>query len=231
MGDMLGLHCPRILKFHLGSKPTSLLTLEQHWNSSTQQGFMMKFTSKRLFLATIVMASCGYAGVASAQTAAPAPAGAQPQMQDKMHRGDGPSMRERFLGSHQEHMAERMAKRQAELKAKLKITPAQEGAWTTFTAAMKPPANMAGGMGMMHHDPKMKAEMDKLTTPERIDKMQAMRAERMKTMSAEMDKRGAATKAFYVVLSSEQKAVFDAVAMHAGEHGGKGDHGRMGHHN
>ena len=192
----------------------------------------MKLTSKRLFLATIVMASCGYAAVASAQTAAPAPAGAQPQMQDKMHRGDGASLRERFLGNHQE----RMAKRQAELKAKLKITPAQEGAWTTFTTAMQPPANMAGGIGM-RHDPKVQAEMDKLSTPERIDKMQAMRAERMKTMNAEMDKRGAATKAFYAVLSSEQKAVFDALAPRGGmggehggrgEHGGKGEHGRMG---
>jgi hypothetical protein len=193
---------------------------------------MMKLSSKRLFLATIVMASCGYAAVASAQTAAPAPAGAQPQMQDKMHRGDGPSLRERFMGNHQE----RMAKRQAELKAKLKITPAQEGAWTTFTAAMQPPANMAGGMMGMHHDPKVKAEMDKLTTPERIDKMQAMRAERMKTMGAEMDKRGAATKAFYAVLSSEQKAVFDAVSMHGGhgmgggDHGGRGEHGGKGDH-
>jgi len=190
---------------------------------------MMKLSSKRLFLATIVMASCGYAAVASAQTATPAPAGAQPQMQDKMHRGDHSSMRERMFGNHQE----RMAKRQAELKAKLKITPAQEGAWTTFTAAMQPPANLAGGMGM-HHDPKVKAEMDKLTTPERIDKMQAMRAERMKTMSAEMDKRGAATKAFYAVLSSEQKAVFDAITPFAGRHGGGhgmgmgGEHGERG---
>lgn len=192
----------------------------------------MKLSSKRLFLATIVMASCGYAAVASAQTAAPAPAGAPSQMQDKMQRGDGASLRERLLGNHQE----RMSKRQAELKAKLKITPAQEGAWTTFTAAMQPPANMAGGMMSMHHDPKVKAEMDKLTTPERIDKMQAMRAERMKTMNAEMDKRGTATKAFYAALSSEQKAVFDALAPRGGvggehggrgEHVGKGDHGRM----
>jgi periplasmic protein CpxP/Spy len=192
----------------------------------------MKLSNKRLFLATIVMASCGFAAVASAQTATPAPAGAQPQMHDKMQRGDPSSMRERMFGNHQE----RMAKRQAELKAKLKITPAQEGAWTTFAAAMQPPANMAGGMMGMRHDPKIKADMDKLTTPERIDKMQAMRAERMKTMSAEMDKRGAATKAFYAVLSSEQKAVFDATAMRGGrhgmggEHGGRGEHGRMGHH-
>lgn len=195
----------------------------------------MKLSSKRLFLATIVMATFGYAAVASAQTATPAPAGAQPQMQDKMHRGDHSSMRERMFGNHQERRAERIAKRQAELKAKLKITPAQEGAWTTFTAAMQPPAAMGGMMGM-RHDPKLKAEMDKLTTPERIDKMQAMRAERMKTMGAEMEKRGAATKAFYAVLSSEQKAVFDAVAMHGGKHGGGhgmgmgGEHGGRGEH-
>ena len=193
----------------------------------------MKLSSKHLLLTTL-MATCGFA--AFAQTATPAPAGAQTQMQDKMHRGDHSSMRERMFGNHQE----RVAKRQAELKAKLKITPAQESAWTTFTAAMQPPA---GGMMGMRHDPKVKAEMEKLTTPERIDKMQAMRAERMKTMGAEMEKRGAATKAFYAVLSTEQKAVFDAVSMHGGrhgmggEHGGRGErggkggeHGRMGHH-
>jgi periplasmic protein CpxP/Spy len=185
---------------------------------------MMKLSSKHLLLTTL-MATCGFA--AFAQNTTPA-AGAQPQMQDKMHRGDGPSMRERMFGNHQE----RMAKRQAELKAKLKITPAQEGAWTTFAASMQPPA---GGMMGMRHDPKVKADMDKLTTPERIDKMQAMRAERMKTMGAEMDKRAAATKAFYAVLSSEQKTVFDAITPHGGrhggmggEHGGKGGHGGMG---
>jgi periplasmic protein CpxP/Spy len=204
---------------------------------------MMKLSSKHLLLTTL-MATCGFAAIAQNSTPTAPAAGAQPQMQDKMHRGDHSSMRDRMFGNHKERMAERVAKRQAELKAKLKITPAQEGAWTTFAASMQPPA---GGMMGMRHDPKVKAEMDKLTTPERIDKMQAMRAERMKTMGAEMEKRGAATKAFYAVLSTEQKAVFDAVAMHGGRHGmgmgdgkgehggkgghgGKGEHGRMGHH-
>ena len=196
----------------------------------------MKLSSKHLLLTTL-MATCGFAAIAQSTTATAPAAGAQTQMQDKMHRGDHSSMRERMFGNHQE----RMAKRQAELKTKLKITPAQEGAWTTFAASMQPPA---GGMMGMRHDPKVKAEMEKLTTPERIDKMQAMRAERMKTMGSEMDKRGAATKAFYAVLSTEQKAVFDAVSMHGGRHGmgmggehggkgshgGKGEHGRMGNH-
>lgn len=197
----------------------------------------MKLSSKHLLLTTL-MATCGFAALAQNATPTAPATGAQPQMHDRMHRGDHSSMRERMFGNHQE----RMVKRQAELKTKLKITPAQEGAWATFAAAMQPPANMAGGMMGTHHDPKVKADMDKLTTPERIDKMRALRAERMTTMNAEMDKRGAATKAFYAVLSSEQKAVFDAVSMRGGrhgmggEHGGRGErgekdgHGRMGHH-
>ena len=196
----------------------------------------MKRSGKH-FLLTALMATCGFAAMAQNATPTAPAAGAQPQMQDRMHRGDHSNTRERLFGNHHE----RMAKRQAELKTKLKITPAQEGAWTTFTASMKPPANMAGGMGM-RHDPKVKAEMDKLTTPERIDQMRVLRAERMTTMNAEMDKRGAATKTFYAVLSPEQKAVFDAVAMRGGRHGGHGmrgeggghggkdEHGRMGHH-
>ena len=184
----------------------------------------MKLSSKHLLLATL-MATCGFAAMAQNTTPTAPAAGAQPQMHDRMYRGDGPTIRERMFGSHQE----RMAKRQAELKTKLKITPAQEGAWTTFTAAMKPPA---GGMMGMRHDPKVKADMAKLTTPERIDKMRALRAERMTTMNAEMDKRGAATKAFYAVLSSEQKAVFDAITPHGGRHGGMGGdhHGGRGEH-
>ncbi len=191
----------------------------------------MKLSSKHLLLTTL-MATCGFAALAQNATPTAPATGAQPQMHDRMHRGDHSSMRERMFGNHQE----RMVKRQAELKTKLKITPAQEGAWATFAAAMQPPANIAGGMMGTHHDPKVKADMDKLTTPERIDKMRALRAERMATMNAEMDKRGAATKAFYAVLSSEQKAVFDAVSMRGGQHGmggergEKGGHGRMGHH-
>ena len=196
----------------------------------------MKLSSKHLIMTTL-MAACGFAAFAQNTAPTATAAGAQPQMQDRMYRGDSSSIRERMFVSHQE----RMVKRQAELKTKLKINPAQEGAWTTFTASMQPPA---GGMMGISHDPKVKADMDKMTTPERIDKMRALRVERMTAMTAEMDKRGAATKTLYAVLSSEQKAVFDAVAMHGGRHGmvgeqggrgergghgGKGEHGHMGH--
>ncbi len=113
-------------------------------------------------------------------------------------------------------MEQMMAKRAADLKAKLKITPAQEGAWTAFTSAMKPPADM------MAKRPD-RAEMDKLTTPERIDKMQALRTQHMADMQANMAKRDEATKTFYGTLTAEQKKVFDAEHARMGSHDqGKG---------
>jgi hypothetical protein len=76
-----------------------------------------------------------------------------------------------------------------------------------------------------------RAEFQRLNTPERIDRMRALRAAR----NADMDKRLDATKTFYASLNTEQKAVFDAVGMrYAGKGGmdrgmgGKGGHG--GHH-
>jgi periplasmic protein CpxP/Spy len=107
-------------------------------------------------------------------------------------------------------MQERMAKRQAALKQKLQLTPAQEGAWTAYTAAMQRPANL---------ERPDRAELEKLTTPERIDRMRALRAARL----AEMDRRAEATKTFYAGLTPEQKKVFDAETFRGhrgGRHGG-----------
>jgi periplasmic protein CpxP/Spy len=117
-------------------------------------------------------------------------------------------------------MQAHMAKRQAEMKAKLKITPAQEGAWTAFTTAMQPPASMGARPGR-----EQRAEMDKLTTPQRIDKMREMRTQRL----AAMDKRMDATKTFYAALSPEQQKVFDTEhSKRGGRHGG-GHPGGMEH--
>ncbi|MDP3673097.1 MAG: Spy/CpxP family protein refolding chaperone [Telluria sp.] len=109
-------------------------------------------------------------------------------------------------------MQQRMERRQAQLKQKLQITAAQEGAWSAYTAAMKPPANF------QRID---RAELAKLTTPERIDRMRALRTAR----AAEMDKRADATKSFYSALTAEQKKVFDGETFR----GGRGGHHR-GHH-
>jgi protein CpxP len=120
-------------------------------------------------------------------------------------------------------MEQMVAKHMADLKTKLKITPAQEGAWTTFTAAMKP----SGAMSANRPD---RAEMDKLTTPERIDKMQALHTQRMADMNTEMTKRNDATKTFYATLTGEQKKVFDAEHAKMGDRHGfdkRGDKGGM----
>ena len=107
-----------------------------------------------------------------------------------------------------------MAKRQADMKVRLKITPVQEAAWTAFTSAMQPPA---GGMGG-YPSPEQRAELAKLTTPERIDKMRALRTKRSSDMNAMADKRDDATKTFYAALSPEQKTVFDAAHANRGHH-------------
>lgn len=117
-------------------------------------------------------------------------------------------------GMHQERMgkmdpAKKQAwidKRSAELKAKLKLSPAQEGAWNTFIAAMKP----SGDMMTKRPD---HTELAKLPTPERIDKMKALHTQHMKDMSAAMELHGEATKVFYATLTPEQKKIFDDNAM------------------
>ena len=119
-------------------------------------------------------------------------------------------------GRHERHhgdMAQRHAKRLADLKAQLKLTPAQESAWTTFTTAMQPgerPARLD------------RQDMDKLTTPERIDRMRALRAQQ----SAEADRRGEATKTFYAALTPEQQKTFDSRGQNMpGKGGQRGDWG------
>jgi protein CpxP len=111
-------------------------------------------------------------------------------------------------------MEQRMAQKLGELKQKLAITPAQEASWNAWTAALKPTP----------HQRPDRAEFAQLNTPERIDRMRALRAER----NAEMDKRMDATKAFYATLGAEQKKVFDSESARfmGGRHGGGHGHGQ-----
>lgn len=169
----------------------------------------MKQTTRRA-LAAALISGLGLAAIAQTPPAQPAPQGGPGMTQGGgMHgaRGEGRGHRDPAK------MAERMAKRQAELKQKLAITPAQEGAWTAWTASMKPPANLQRPN---------REEMAKLTTPERIDRMRQMRAQRQ----AEMDKRADATKTFYAALNADQKKVFDAETARrfGGPRGGHGHH-------
>lgn len=117
------------------------------------------------------------------------------------------------------------AKRAAMLKGQLALTDAQEPAWTAFTTSMQP------GERTARLD---SSGMEKLTTPERIDRMRALRAQH----AAEADRRGEATKTFYAALTPEQQKTFDAQtqrghrmgAMSGGKDGYRAHGGHGGHH-
>lgn len=162
----------------------------------------------RHLIAAALLGALGLGAVAQTQTP---PAGEPPghMMQGGRH---DPARMEEFRA----RMQERMARRLGELKQKLQITSAQEGAWTAWTTAVTPTR-------MQRPD---RAEFAKLTTPERIDRMRAHRAQR----NADMDNRMDATKAFYATLSAEQKTTFDAEGLRflRGGKPGMGGHGRHG---
>lgn len=180
----------------------------------------MKLDFKRsLIAASIAAGMFGVSAFAVAQNADGS--GPKAEMRaDRMAKGDSAG----------KHRMDRMAKmqkykaeHQAKLKAELKLKPEQEAAWTAFVAGTAHAPRMAGKDGAQRE------EMAKLTTPERLDKMQARHAER----SAEMTKRVAATKAFYAALSPEQQKTFDAQHMGGFQRTGmkrEGGEHRMGKH-
>ena len=162
----------------------------------------------------------GLAASALAQTPAPAGTPGRAEGQQFAHRA-GP-MDPARMQEHRARMEQRMAERMEFFKFKLKVTPAQEGAWSAWTGAMKPAANRPPRPD--------RAEFQRLSTPERIDRMRAMRTARQ----AEMDKKMDATKAFYAVLNADQKKVFDDASLqmlqrHGGGRGGRGEGGERHH--
>ena len=148
-----------------------------------------------------------------AATGAPASSTAAPHGGPRHHRAQREQHRHAQPGDRAQHHARRLAA----LKEQLQLTPAQEPAWTAFTAAVQP------GERKARLD---RQGMEQLTTPERIDRMRALRAQR----AAEADRRGDATKAFYAALTPAQQKTFDARALrhHARMDGHRGG-GHRGH--
>lgn len=191
----------------------------------------LKLSSRALptLLLTGLLATLAGCGVAQSAPSGSAAAGASATMP---MRGEG------MRGHDPARMQAWMNQRMAELKIKLKITPAQEAAWTTFTASMQPMQG-AGYAGMRANY----EELSKLPTPERLDRMRALQAQHMAEMNTRMSQRVDATKTFYNLLSAEQKKIFDdeftrtmggsrGMHMMSGAEGskGQGDGHRMGRH-
>jgi Spy/CpxP family protein refolding chaperone len=139
--------------------------------------FLMKSIRNTLIASALL---AGLSSLAFAQ-ADPSPEAPRPERMAKMH----------------EHMTHRHAQHLAELKSQLKLQADQENAWNTFSQAMQTPNHAATRLN--------RAALEKMSTPERLDQMQAHKAQR----DAEMQKHIEVTKNFYAGLNAEQKKIFD----------------------
>lgn len=111
--------------------------------------------------------------------------------------------------------AKMAAEHAQKLRAVLQLRPEQEPALQALITAMRPdPAKM-------EQRRTERAAAANLTTPQRLDRMQARMAERQTQFARRSD----AIKRFYAQLSPAQQKAFDA--LHEG-HGGMGGHGRGG---
>lgn len=184
----------------------------------------MKLNTTKALIATVL--ATAFAGVAATAVAQNAGVPADLRAQHMAQRASGPmdpaqhaEMQKRM----QERMAERHDQRMERLKTLLQITPAQEAAFKAYVARTEPTPPKA---------PAATEDWSQLTTPQRLDKMQALHNERQ----AEMAKRIDATKSFYAQLTPAQQKSFDTLdrgfqrAGMKGEHrmGGQGGHGRHG---
>ncbi len=109
-----------------------------------------------------------------------------------------PEQRDQKRMARTAEMQKKMAERQAAFKAELKLQPAQEPAWNAFVARTQPQARPAPQGA--------REDWSKLTTPQRLDKMQALKTQR----DAAFAQRTEAIKSFYAALNADQQKVFDA---------------------
>ena len=163
----------------------------------------MKIQQKTL-VAALAAACLGW-GAVPAVAQSPSRVAATAQAQASAHPEH--SRMQRHRGERGMHGKKAHEQHQAALKEKLHITPAQQVAWDSFTAAMQ----------SQPHARLDRAEMAGLSTPERIDRMRAQRAQH----AAAADQRGEAIKAFYAALNAEQQKIFDTEGL---RHGSKGKH-------
>lgn len=156
----------------------------------------MKSLKNRFFIGLSAVALMSAAG-AYAQNSTQNPAPAAGPMADKMagmgmHGKDG--MEHAKMA---EKMKAGMSRHLTQLHDKLKLSAAQEPAWKSFTDAI--------ATGQTPARPE-RAAMEKLSAPERMEKMLEQSKERQTRMEGHL----AALKTFYAVLTPEQKKIVDA---------------------
>lgn len=154
---------------------------------------MMK-TLRNSILIGITAFGIASAGIAADQNTASASATA----------GCHPGLIGRFSqfadGKWAEHMQARMEKKLTELHDKLQLLPVQEPAWTTFIAAIKPADRPDAAARAA-----MRAELEKLSAPERMEKMLTQ----LKLQETLLGTKLEALKTFYAALSPAQQKIFN----------------------
>jgi periplasmic protein CpxP/Spy len=123
-----------------------------------------------------------------------------------------------------DHMREAAEAKAHALHDILNVRPDQDAAFQAMIGAMMGgEGHHAMGPDMGHdHD-----DLDQMTTPQRLDRMSAKMAERQ----AEFQRHADAVRAFYAVLSPDQKRAFDALTgLIMDDHHGMGDGPMMGGH-
>lgn len=119
----------------------------------------------------------------------------------------------------QQRFQKRLADQQSRLKDSLQLRPEQESAWKDFVSQTQPAARPAG-------ERPSREQWAQLNTPQRLDRLDAMKAER----DAQVKQRHDGIRRFYSQLTPSQQKAFDAqrglsMGMQpAGHH-----HGPMGH--
>lgn len=98
-------------------------------------------------------------------------------------------------GASEQGYAGHFEKRMASLHTDLKLSAAQESAWNEFAGKVKP----------AEIKPHEHQNWANLSTPDRLDRM----VEHLKTHQTRMAEHATAVRAFYDVLSAEQKKTFD----------------------
>ncbi|WP_137918181.1 Spy/CpxP family protein refolding chaperone [Hydrogenophaga sp. 2FB] len=194
---------------------------------------MTKLPKRALLAATLATALVGVSATALVQASVPQPASAgvaptvtvvaqadtaAPKPAPKPGRLT-PEQRDQKRAERMAHMQQKMAERQAVLKAELKLKPEQEPAWNAFVARTQPQARPAPQGA--------REDWSRLTTPQRLDKVQALKTQRDAAFAQRTD----AIRSFYAALDAEQQKVFDAKHLSGFQRTGmRGDHGGKHHH-
>jgi protein CpxP len=105
-----------------------------------------------------------------------------------------------WRAEHQRDRAEHFEKHMARLHDTLKLTSAQEAAWSDFSNRMKPVKMDKPDMSKPGHQ-----DWKDMSTPDRLDKM----LDRMKSREKLMAEHAEVVRTFYGVLTPDQQKIFD----------------------